>query len=590
MKKLLTVVIIILIIFSIKDIVASPWTIILFIIVAGSAIYSSLKKKKKSNKKVIKSQNQINNLKINTKQENTYTYNVPKINYTYNPPKINYQNENSVNTNIEQNVSSNMVSEKSKIDKIKQMKSLRPNFSINKNDRDKELFYRQASFMEFYEDDYDINVPYKTGQPNFTDMNTYQLRSYFSFRTLIRKNIYQKTQSTYIYLYLCEIINLIGVTTPNEGIEKLLEFWNNYRSLEPSLDEIMEKFIKDFYIVHNIQIPYTEIVKEFPIKKEIINNELITGNYNQNIEVFDNLSSYHILQSKLMEHKYAFVTEMVLPKVFENLDIYFNKNGYNFNEILFGRFKKVNYIPFEKAIFYNQNKSAEYQIKTDETYEKINDFYTKEELIPSENTKKLMGYILKNVDISLRDALKINNTLKVNNDINIKDQNLYNFITTDIPKLIDATIKKYLIEHKQEINHKLNEQLKENIKIDESQFNNIRESSNRVQEKLIVEEYEQIKEEIKETTIEKTSDNIYQNFINNLTEQEFEFMKLIMTNKTKNDLIEYSKSVNILFEIMIENINSKALETIEDNIMEDTGTEVLIYAEYYEQIKDIIGG
>ena len=144
MSKIITIVIVILVIVSFKDIIKTPWTLFLFVLVAGSALYNNLKKKKKSNKKVIKSQNQINDLKINTKQENTYTYNVPKINYTYNPPKINYQNENSVNTNIEQNVSSNMVSEKSKIDKIKQMKSLRPNFSINKNDRDKELFYRQA--------------------------------------------------------------------------------------------------------------------------------------------------------------------------------------------------------------------------------------------------------------------------------------------------------------------------------------------------------------------------------------------------------------------------------------------------------------
>lgn len=590
MSKIITIVIVILVIVSFKDIIKTPWTLFLFVLVAGSALYNNLKHKKKSNKKVIKSKNQIKTLNINENQTKEYTYIPPKNNYTYNTPKINYTYDNQIKNAEVQNMSS-IESEKDKINKIKQMKSLRPNFSINQIDREKELFYRQAVFMENFEDNYDINVPYKTAKPNYNEMNTYQLRSYFSFRTLIRNNNYQKSQSTYIYLYLCELINLIGVANAIDGIKKLLEFWNNYRLLEPSLDEIMEKFIKDFYIVHNIQIPYVDIIKEFPIEKELISNELMTGNYNQSLETYDKISSYHILTSKLMEHKYAFVTEMVLPKIFENIEIHFNKNGYNFNEILFGRYKKINYIPFEKALYYNQNKSTEYEIVTDEKYQKINDFYTKEELIPSEYTKQLMGYILKNVDISLRNALKMNNTLKVNNDmLNIKDSNLTNFITTEIPTLIDVTIKKYLIEHKQEINHKLNEKLKSNIKIDETQFNNIRESSNRVQEKLIIEEYEQIKEEIKETTIEKTSDNIYQNFINNLTEQEFEFMKLIMTNKTKNDLIEYSKSINILFEIMIENINSKALETIEDNIMEDTGNEVLIYAEYYEQIKDIIGG
>ena len=41
---------------------------------------------------------------------------------------------------------------------------------------------------------------------------------------------------------------------------------------------------------------------------------------------------------------------------------------------------------------------------------------------------------------------------------------------------------------------------------------------------------------------------------------------------------------------MIENINSKALDSIGDNLIEDYGDEIIIYAEYVESIQEKLGG
>ena len=41
---------------------------------------------------------------------------------------------------------------------------------------------------------------------------------------------------------------------------------------------------------------------------------------------------------------------------------------------------------------------------------------------------------------------------------------------------------------------------------------------------------------------------------------------------------------------MLENINSKALETIGDNLIEDYGDEIIIYAEYIESVSQELGG
>ena len=49
-----------------------------------------------------------------------------------------------------------------------------------------------------------------------------------------------------------------------------------------------------------------------------------------------------------MEHKYAFLIDMVIPEVFKNLDKYFNSQNYSFNKILLGEY-------VDEAKYYNVN-------------------------------------------------------------------------------------------------------------------------------------------------------------------------------------------------------------------------------------------
>ena len=190
-------------------------------------------------------------------------------------------------------------------------------------------------------------------------------------------------------------------------------------------------------------------------------------------------------------------------------------------------------------------------------------------------------------------------TLKINNsmlEIIQQNQKLYDFLTNGkIVDIINITIKKYLIENSNSIKNIITNKNKQEIIIDSKQFETIRQSANRVQEKLIVEEepiITTIGEQIKEQPIEPviTSDNNFINLIKNLNDSEIVFLTKIVKGVSKDNLIDYCKEKNILYEIMVENINSKALEIIGDNLLEDYGEEIIIYAEYLDSIKDNIGG
>lgn len=261
--------------------------------------------------------------------------------------------------------------------------------------------------------------------------------------------------------------------------------------------------------------------------------------------------------------------------------------------ITFGEFKKKYWNVYENAIYFNNKLESDFvfKFKNLETYYRKGNNYYKETFELSQYSKCIIGYILKNIEITLRECLKFFKNLKVN--ISSLDElssnaELYSVvIDKKFNMIINNTIKKYLIEHKTEINNIITKEKKEEIVIDANKFNEIRKSSSRIQEKLIVEEETYLeKEEQVEIEIINSSQDIFKNLIDNLNTVELDFLKKIINNEPRNNLIDYSKQNNILFEIMIENINKVALETIADNLIEDNSDEVIIYAEYIDALRE----
>ena len=553
------------------------------LVVLAFVLYGILKKKKTKRKYK----------KISSKKNNTTKLKNNKVNETFNSYKIDSKkfNQNKY-TNEPVNQTEQFSIEKKKISRLRQMKALS---ASNVTDTNK-LFYLQGTFMDDYVDNYDINVPCNKNNPVYNNLTIYQLRSYFSWRTLIRNKLYKQTEQSYVFLYIYELLNKIGVKNEIDGLNKIIDLWQNYRVFDNSFDKYLSNWLKDYYIINRINIDFNLIEEECPIKNndnlEDI-SEILIGNYENKLEFLDSISNYHILKSKIMEHKYSFLINLVIPKIFKNLDKYFSENNLSFVNITFGEFKKKYWNVYENAIYFNNKLESDFvfKFKNLETYYRKGNNYYKETFELSQYSKCIIGYILKNIEITLRECLKFSKNLKVN--ISSLDElssnaELYSVVTAKkFNMIINNTIKKYLIEHKTEINNIITKEKKEEIVIDANKFNEIRKSSSRIQEKLIVEEETYLeKEEQIEVEIINSSQDIFKNLIDNLNTVELDFLKKIINNEPRNNLIDYSKQNNILFEIMIENINKVALETIADNLIEDNSDEVIIYAEYIDALKE----
>src|SRR5699024_4494869 len=56
------------------------------------------------------------------------------------------------------------------------------------------------------------------------DLNVRQLRGYFTWRTQVRKGVFHPITTSFAYLYVYELLNGIGVRSPEETLRKMREF------------------------------------------------------------------------------------------------------------------------------------------------------------------------------------------------------------------------------------------------------------------------------------------------------------------------------------------------------------------------------
>lgn len=90
-------------------------------------------------------------------------------------------------------------------------------------------FLRQGRFMADYEDDASwAGMNFACYFPTYHDLTTRQLRGYFAWRTHVRKGDFQPIAVSAAYIYLYELLNLVGAASPEDALQKLKAFETGY--------------------------------------------------------------------------------------------------------------------------------------------------------------------------------------------------------------------------------------------------------------------------------------------------------------------------------------------------------------------------
>ena len=459
-------------------------------------------------------------------------------------------------------------------------------------------FYRQAKFMEDYEDDYHGQVCDISGYfTTYHDLSDKQLRTYFTWRTELRNGVYNRTFTSFIYLYIYELLCGIGSSSSVESLNKLKEF--------------EEKFIEGGFLEDNTQIKrnlhrwYFEysLVKGFPVDevKKYIDKEILdrdhaleilkkSGDYDD-IEIFDAICFFagkRFLNSVSIKKEreksiiiYAYVWKYILKS--GNID------GKSIFTHCFGRMQNRSIYPLLNAVYLNDKteEDADYIVNGVRSYHCKAGRWKEKSYIRAYFNKKKLASIVHEIDRLIRDEFKLGYYLKPS----IED--------TRIATIIAAAFNEALKEIKHNERNLIN--------IDFSALKKIRNDAEITKTSLLVDEdcihSQVINTDIVEkadiqNTIEKNS--IKYNDGNQSKSENLDFdkppeisdninlkiLKFIIAGKDYKSLI---KSNNLFTSIITDNINETFFEDIGDNILECEGDEIYLVEDYREDILNIIG-
>ncbi len=497
---------------------------------------------------------------------------------------------------------------------------------------DEEIFYRQAKYLENFEDNYEVKEThnsysiYRNYDNTYTNFSFKEFRTYFSWRTKIRKGIFEEIDWEYEKIYINELVNKIGCKDANEAIEKLIDFWKGYRKCVARIDNTMPDIIKEFYISNTINVSYTEITSKYPIPLKTKSKdlkEIKRGIYNNKIDFLDEISTYKIAKSKFLETKYGYLLNECINIVFTKIHQEFEKNNISLPDMLVKK-NEIEYWwqPLSNYTIYKpEKKDKEIIIEGTEKYKCQKGMWNRVIYSERNDYKHMVGYLLKTIECYIREYLGYRK-LKLPNKNELKEvyyytneerKNIQKIYKMDLEKIIKIEIWQHLenikipknacIKKKQQQNEFEKEE-KIEVVFNQEQFAKIREKSEEIQKALVIEEEiiektpekETIKDDYKavaKKVVEKLpveiqqEENIFKIFANNLEKEEKEIVQVLLQKQNvENKMLQIAQAKNEMLEVMVSNINDKALETIGDTIIESDMTS--IYEDYEKEIKQVM--
>lgn len=480
-------------------------------------------------------------------------------------------------------------------------------------------FVAQARYMETFEDTYESHENFEGYYPTYMDMNDKQLRTYFTWRTKVRDGQVEATDLSYAFVYIYELLNLIGAASAEEGMRQLLTFWSNYRSYDDKIDQYVERWVKEFYVYYRLSCSYKSILDQFPdgiIKESSKQEEIFLHNYKNKDVYLNQLSSHKYLQSKFYESELGYTLIECIPLVLARVDSYLGERGISFPTLLLGNVTTNSWWhPFNGAVVNVKNPSDSYSVKISavEEFSFENGKWQSKQLQRRYNSN-LLGYIIKTTETELReltgykrklqpnigsityDGIQNKKALKVINDPEFTDVILSVVMAYFANSGIRPQAFKIVVQDA-EMPIKPVE-----VKIDLSKLEAIRSAAAEVQDRLVIDDSEEGPSRvetdvlIEETNVTANCTKAGKAEVTSAEMQERTLSKsqricisIIISGQNVNSRIaEWSIANGTLPEVLIEGINELLFEAFEDNVIDAAADVPYIYDDYLDDVKKLI--
>ncbi len=464
------------------------------------------------------------------------------------------------------------------------------------------IFYKQGIFMADFIDEYDKVTPYSSYFPDYQTMGYEQLRTYFTWRTKVKQGDIENISLSYAFLYLYELIGNIGVENPEDGVERIVSFWNVFRVYDQSIDKYVLKWLKDYHIYYELPWSFQEFIEKNGLEDYYPNLD----NTRTRFKLYVSISKYDIRKSSFYTENENLV-EKCFDFVTDRLMCIFKEAHIDFEDYIFQPVKNSSvWTPFQSALFYPvlAQRDRRVVLSEKEIYTCSTGKWIFSSTITTGSGKQLVGYCLKQMESTLRRLTGYRHKLTAG-------KNMMGDLTTEELDRKGIDLEKAVTEAVEEF---YREATKTVVKVDAEALDKIRREAFVTQEKLTVPEEdifsyaklyspaEMIQKQSEKDDPEQSQkqdwnqnsgnesyhsggiqDDIWEELWSALTQTEQEALMLALSGE--GDIRKFADEHGVMFEVLLDGINEKAVDTTGDGILDE---EFTVYDDYSDQIKDMV--
>lgn len=435
------------------------------------------------------------------------------------------------------------------------------------------LFLKQALLLADYEDDYEYNKEVVRYYPTYQSLSDRELRAYFSWRTKWRKGNLQKCSLSFAFIYIYELLHLVGCSSTQNAYDKLQAFARDYAGFDPKVTPYLEKWLVDFVVYYGLD-PKLLVDRE-EIQRDHALSTLMALQTKNDDEVFQavlKLSGSALTRSRFYNGHQKMMKNVVVNTLRRVAAHYTQKCKKVWIEDYFGSFLKEPVTLFKRAVFcdHYQNVMTKVELSPIRYYDHTKGYWVLYCCEYNSLCHKRFLDLLRTIDSLLRKATNFPHLT----DPKIK--------TKWILSVINENIRKWQESEQQAKREKLN--------LDLSQLETIRSDAIETQEKLITEE--EI-EEASELTSERTSNIIscsesFESLITNsvpndnsgfsaLSPQEKRYLQCLLSGTSTS----WVNDEGLLPSLLCDGINEKLYNVFADTVLENGE----IVEDYREELK-----
>lgn len=429
-----------------------------------------------------------------------------------------------------------------------------------------EIFVEQGRLMAHFEDDYEYTGEFIRYFPTYQSMSDSQLRGYFSWRTQVRRGNIRKTSASFVFVYVYELLNCIGVASPLEGFQTLKSFYTVYRTLDLQIERYVQLWLRDFVVYYGLDIA---LLDDQPTSARDESLSVLTSYATQSDEALYPaicaLSSYNPDNSRFGKKEPERMRQAVCA-VFRALADYYEKNRkYTLCEAFFGRSFTTPYVMFSSALFCPQGVQTDRTVQVTPlcSYTCSHGKWTCTRIWGTTSRSADLGAVLKATDRALRERTDYPHKLKADK----------------APKYLLKLIDRALDECEQMRRKKAVAE----VKIDLSKLQSIRDAAEVTRERLIVEQ--EVEDEPAAPAPPTEPEPPTNDGALDLSDAEYTVLRSLLLGE---DVQAYLRQRGLLLSVVAEGINEKCFDLFSDTVLLFDGDTPEVVEDYAEELKGMM--